>query len=180
MENTRTAESCFIHATKRSMWLLTDMRGFLSFVLGLVILASAGCQEVLNPAEIFTVTFKDKLGQELATGAVTLARPLSVEGEIAGHFVLQMKHPVTVTPENTWFYKLFGDRTDGRLDGSVSPPSATDPAWPPYHINFMPGVSDANVSVSAKPTSAKQIDGTWSYDLFAGGFTGGSFVATRK
>ena len=170
------------------MFMRTTITGLLGIAF---VLAMAGCgvpPPNSSPAKpTYSLCFYDKQGNPIAEGTMTLDEPLPQEGEISGteegrRFATLLKDYQTFLEPR--LLRAIEMRTGqkppaGRMTWKCSrTPSLLDESR--YAGNFMPDVSDANITAVANPSEARSLKGRWWYELMAGGFVGGSFTAVIK
>src|SRR5215207_3514968 len=113
------------------------------FLIVLFNIALVGCAK---SAEVYSVRFVSKSGDDLASGTITLERVLPTQGKTRGKYRLELRQVARTQKEVDWFFRLFEGRKEGEVEWTVDSSSGTAP---PHRLNFMPGVADANVLASA-------------------------------
>jgi hypothetical protein len=149
------------------------MNRFISLLV-LSWLALSGCA---RNAEVYSMRFASKSGEELASGTLSLRDPLPAEGKTHGKYRLELRQVARTQKEVDWFYRLFELKKKGEVEWTVDPKSTEDA---PQRLNFMPGVADANIFASAGPSKDGVSRGTWAYSVLSGGADGGSFELAKK
>lgn len=135
---------------------------------------TAGCERYI---EVYSVRFLSKTGETLGTGTIGLKSPLPAAGKIRAKYQLQLA-PVPRTEKAVdWFYLLFEGKERGEMEWEVRPDS---PDQSPLVLEFMPGLSDANIVGIASKLQDGKSSGEWWYSVMAGGDTGGILEIERK
>ena len=151
-----------------------EMRPILLLALTAMVSLLAGCN---RHEDIYTIAFRSRSGQELATGFIMLTGAPAAAGTISGRYEVKSRHVSPTSHEIEMFYQLFNRRETGRTEWTVG--SARMGVSPSY-FDFMPGAVDSNIVANALPTLSGRWRGRWSYATAAGGQEGGSFDVARK
>jgi hypothetical protein len=147
-----------------------------TFALALVAVAAlaAGCRQY---EEVYSVSFRNRSGAELAAGTIALTSPLPSAGTARGWYNLQLRNVQVTNKEMEIFYQLFHGRDSGSVEWTVGAPRMGSS---PSSFDFMPGFVDANIVAHASPVARGVWRGRWSYSVFAGTREGGSFDVAKK
>ena len=143
----------------------------LAIVLGLFV---AGCEK---SGANYSLRFLSRSGAELATGTLVLQGPLPTSGTTRIRYRLQLRQGDRSDKATDWFYRLFEGKANGEALWSIDP---SKPGEPLYEFNFMPGIADANITATAQPSGNDKAQGTWTYEVMAGGWDGGAFEIQRQ
>src|ERR1035441_6874010 len=108
----------------RERWLrLTSTRPIMKFAPALALVAllasSPGCKQY---EEVYSVSFRNNRGVELAGGDITLSSPLPATGMIRGWYTLQIRSVPSGSKEVEIFYELFHHKESGRVEWTVGAP----------------------------------------------------------